>query len=114
MRKRVFTVVAVVGAASLTLAGAAGARVRSCHPHGGRFDFRNGQEYAANLSVRNITCRQAVHALHTARLTGWPPNLHTPSFHCYIVEGGGGATDGCVPAAPTKPFASASAHEPRR
>ena len=56
MRQRVLTVVAVVAAASLTLAGAAGAGVRSCPPHSGLFDFRNGHEYVANLSVRNMTC----------------------------------------------------------
>ena len=98
MRKRVLTVVAVVVAStSLGLTGGAGARMRSCPPHSGLFDFRNGQEYVADLSVRNMTCREAVHALHDAHLIGWPPNLHTPGFHCHIVEGGGGgATDRCV------------------
>lgn len=101
MRKLAHTVVAVVAVVaattSLSLASAAGARVRSCPPHSSTFDFRNGQEYVADLSVRNITCREAVHALHDAYLIGWSPNLHTPGFHCYIVEGGGGgATDGCV------------------
>ena len=98
MKRRVLTLDAVVVATtSLTLADAAGARVRLCPPHSGLFDFRNGQEYVADLSVRNMTCRQAVHAIHDAQLIGWPPNLHTPGFHCYIVEGGGGgATDRCV------------------
>lgn len=53
--------------------------VRSCRPrYFGLFDFRKGQEYVFDLSVRNMTCREAIHALHNADLVGWPPNLRNP------------------------------------
>jgi hypothetical protein len=73
--------------------------VRSCRPrYFGLFNFRNGrQEYVFDLSVRNMTCSSAIHALHNATLIGWPPNLRTSGFKCHILSGGGGgATDRCV------------------
>ena len=81
--------------------------VQSCRPRSfGLFNFRDGrQEYVVDLSVRNMTCRSAIGALHNARLVGWPPNLRTSGFHCYIVSGGeGGATDRCVHSRPYRAF----------
>lgn len=81
--------------------------VRSCRPrYFGLFNFRGGrQEYVVDLSVRNMTCRSAIRALHKARLVGWPPNLRTSGFHCHIVSGGGGgATDRCIHSRPYKAF----------
>ncbi len=80
--------------------------VRSCRPrYFGMFNFRNGQEYVIDLSVRNMTCGTAIRALHNATLIGWPPNLRTRGFHCRILSGGGGgATDRCVHQRPYKAF----------
>jgi hypothetical protein len=85
----------------------AASAVRSCRPrYFGLFDFRNGrQEYVFDLSVRNMTCGSAIRALHNAVLVGWPPNLRTGGFGCYILSGGGGgATDRCVHNRPYKAF----------
>jgi hypothetical protein len=80
--------------------------VRSCRPrYFGLFDFRKGQEYVFDLSVRNMTCSEAIHALHNADLVGWPPNLRTRGFECHILTGGGGGgTDRCVHNRPYKAF----------
>jgi hypothetical protein len=85
---------------------ASASAVRTCRPrYFGLFDFRKGQEYVVDLSVRNMTCREAIQALHNADLVGWPPNLRTRGFKCQILTGGGGgATDRCVHNRPYKAF----------
>ena len=98
-------VAAVTASAILGLAAAAGARVRSCPLHTGLFNFRNGQEYVSDLSVRNMSCHQAVHALHNAHLIGWPPNPRAGRFRCHIIQGGyAGATIRCVHHHPYRVF----------
>lgn len=105
--KRLCLIAATVAVAALSLGivATAGASVRSCPIHAGLFNFRNDQEYIGDLTVRNMTCRQAIRALHSAYLVGWPPKLRTGGFHCRVLEGGGGgAIDRCVHNRPYKAF----------
>lgn len=92
------TTIAAAVAWSLVPAAPAAAGVRTCPPHTGLFNFQNRrQEYIADLTVRNMTCHQAIHALHNAYIIGWPPNLSIASFNCHMITGGeGGATDRCA------------------
>jgi hypothetical protein len=95
-----------IGSSSHRSLPATASVVRSCRPrYFGLFDFRRGQEYLSDLSVRNMTCAQAIHALHHAYLVGWPPTIRAGGFGCYILQGGeGGATDRCVHNRPYRAF----------
>ena len=108
--KRLMFITAMVAAiaASLSLMPSAAASMHAgcqtpTYPH--VFHFRNGSDFVTDLRVDNMTCRQAIKALHNADMLGWPPRLRTTGFHCRMLSGGeGGATDRCVHSRPYKAF----------
>ena len=108
MRRAILGLVGSVAALAFGVGGAAtpaaSANVRSCPTPHGLFSFAGGhQEYLADLSARNLSCRQALADLHRATIVGWPPNLRLRRFSCTILEGGGGgATVRCVRHHPSK------------
>jgi hypothetical protein len=104
-RLKVLGAAALAGACVAVAPATASASVQSCHWNtgGSLFTFRpvggnRYQAYLSDLSVRNMTCGDAIRALHAAEaLPGWPMRLRTPGFACYVFTWGGGeSVDRCV------------------
>lgn len=93
-------------AVGVAVTATASASIRSCATPHGLFNFGNDhQEYLADLSARNMTCRQALADLHRAAILGWPPKLRLRHFSCAVLNaGGGGATVRCVRRHPYEAF----------
>ena len=100
--KRLVIALLGAGAMSLVIAAGASAHVVTCRPYSmGLFNFRNWQDYALNLSVRNMACGSAKRAMHNGyvyvprRIGPWV--FRTPGFACRDVSyGPAGAVVRCT------------------